>query len=113
MTETETNSTYAQAKIKDFALQHGVLCESYQLFAVFEVKKMKNKENYHGGFQQQSSQRLIDRRYKHMNRLDAIQSCDSAVTVNKSPGSGVIFDKSDNNFNSYCAIRNFQGARPL
>ena len=29
MTETETNSTYAQAKIKDVALQHGVLCESY------------------------------------------------------------------------------------
>ena len=30
---------------------------------------MKNKEYHHGGFQQQSPQRLIDR-YEHMNSLN-------------------------------------------
>ena len=28
---------------------------------------MKNKENHHGGFHQQNTQRLFDR-YEHMNR---------------------------------------------
>ena len=50
-----------------FSREHGILCESYQLFAVLRCSgKMENKEYHHGGFQQQNTQRFVDI-YEHMN----------------------------------------------
>ena len=62
------NPTYAQAQIKLFARQHGVLCKAVAsaVFCCLRVK-LENKEHHHGGFQQQNTQRLVDR-YEHMNR---------------------------------------------
>ena len=59
---TGNNSTYAQAKIiKLLTLQHGVLFEScFSCFYCLRVE-LENKEYHHGGFQQQSPQRLEDR----------------------------------------------------
>ena len=53
--------------MKKFCIQHGVFYES-KLFAVFHFsEKMESKENHHGGLQQQSPQRLVNRN-EHMNR---------------------------------------------
>ena len=67
---TGKNSTYAQAKIKLFARQHGVLCKAVfaAAFCCLRVK-LENKEYHHGGFQQQSPQQIVDR-YEHINSLN-------------------------------------------
>ena len=58
---TGKNPTYAQAKIKLFA-HNTVYCvkAAFSCFCCLRVE-LENKEYHHGGFQQQSPQRLIYR----------------------------------------------------
>ena len=57
---TGKNPTYAQAKIKLFARNTAYCVKAaFSCFCCLRVE-LENKEIHHGGFQQQSPQRLVD-----------------------------------------------------